>query len=169
MSGIILLVILAIWTVIVTKLTAFFTSKVHAGIKKKVLSVIIFALLFSAPVADEIIGGFQFRALCREGTKIVFDADKAKDKTVQLKNVPDRIIDKVIPIREMTWDWVDIKTGQTYIKYKYFYAKGGWLSRLISFPQGSPPYTFDRFCGSNEDALFKKMNISKDVNKYYGE
>jgi len=170
MSGIILLLVLAVWFYAVIKLSGYCTSKMQFGSKKAITNIILFLFIFLAPVADDIVGGFQFRALCEEGMQPVYDAKKIEGKIVQLKNSPDQVIAKIIPIREQIWDWVDPGTGKTLIKYRYYYATGGWLSRLIGFPQGSPPYTFDGSCGSRESYLiFDQLNITKNVNSYYGE
>jgi len=170
MSGIILFFLLATWFYIVAKICGWIVSGMRPGNKKAITLIVIFTLLFIAPVGDEIVGGFQFRALCARGTKPVYDAEKAMGKTVILKQIPDRIIKKVIPIREQIWDWVDIKTGEPIIIYKRYYASGGWLSQIIGFPQGSPPYIFNGTCGSKESFLiFGHLNIIKNVDKYYGE
>lgn len=170
MSGIILLLVLVIWAFVVIKLTGFFVRKMQFGVTKVLVSMVLFVLLFIVPVADDIAGGFQFRAICKQGSKLLYDAEKAQGKTVQLKNTPDRKMIKIVPIREKIWDWVDPNTGETLIQYKYYYAKGGWLSRSIGFPQGSPPYTFDGSCGSKKSvSIFDQLNITEDVSKYYGE
>jgi hypothetical protein len=170
MSGIILLLILSAWFYAVKKLSGLCTSKMLPGTKKIITYRILFALFFIAPVVDDIIGGFQFRNLCDRGIEPVYDEEKIRGKTLQLKNTQDRIIKKVVPIREQVWNWVDSNTGETLISYKNYYASGGWLSHLIGFPQSSPPYTFDGSCGSREiQDIFDKFNITKNTTEYYGE
>ena len=163
MSGIILLTVLALWFFIATKITGFLTSKIYLKIKGKWIYSMVFILVFIAPVMDEIIGGFQFRALCTPENLLIYDADKVRGKTVRFKDLPDySITNKIIPIQVVQNQWIDTATNETLITRKIFYASGGWLSRFVGFPQGSPPYTFNGKCSSKKYyPLFKKLNITK--------
>lgn len=55
-------------------------------------------------------------------------------------------------------------TGEIVIKRKKFRARGGWLSRMISFNSVTGPYTFDGVCGvKNELAqLERNLNIKAE-------
>jgi hypothetical protein len=112
-------------------------------------------------VADDIIGGFQFRALCKQGYAPAYDEAVAKGKVVFLKDTQDKEIQNaLIPIHEESWEYADHLTGETILKWKEYHARGGWLSRLIGFPQGSPPYTFNAACSSEGNfALLKRLNM----------
>jgi len=77
MSGIILIVILAAWFFLVKKLTGLCVMKMQEGVKKTTVTVVIFILLFVAPVADEIIGGFQFRAMCTPENLLIYNVRAA--------------------------------------------------------------------------------------------
>jgi hypothetical protein len=162
MSGLILLFVLGVWFFIAKKLTSFLTTKMQVSTLKKATQVLLFAMILVAPVADEIVGGFQFRALCERGYLPIYDAAKAKGKTVYLKDVPDEnISNSLIPIREEYWKYVDSATGETLLSWKEYHAKGGWLSRAVGFPQGSPPYTFNAICSSESNYfILKRLNIT---------
>lgn len=165
MSGIILLLVLAAWVYVAKKLSRFFVREMHAGTKKNAVTIVLFVLLFIAPVADEIAGGFQFRALCTPENMLVYDESKVRNKKVVTKESIVKTINKIIPIRELTREWLDPANGQVLITHKMYHAKGGWLSRTIGFPQGSPPYTFNGSCSSKEYyELFEKLNITKIEN-----
>lgn|SRR3990167_4330273 len=172
MTGIILIVILVVWFFVVFKVSGKCVAKMAWSGKKYAYRMILFVLFFLAPVADDIAGGFQFRALCRSSDILIYDEKKIAGKTVQLKRPEYRTVRKIIPITEQLWDWVDPNTGESLIRYKDYNAKGGWLSRFIGFPQGSPPYTFDgsRRCGSMKaNQLFEKLKITEITQNYYGE
>ncbi|MBU1393472.1 MAG: hypothetical protein KJ856_10450 [Gammaproteobacteria bacterium] len=140
------------------------------GNKKKIVQVTCFIFIFFMPVADDIAGGIQFRKLCAENTAVFIDYENARNATIQLVRQDDKIINKIIPIREDVRDWVDSRTGKTLIKYTYLNARGGWLSHLVGFPQGSPPYTFDGSCGAKKPvSIMEKLNITEDTKNYYGE
>ena len=169
MSGIILFLVLATWFYIVAKICGWIVSGMRPGNKKAITLIVIFTLLFIAPVGDEIVGGFQFRALCARGIKPVYNEQKARGKIVQYKEIEIRIIKKIIPIWESTSEWVDPDTGEALVILKRYVAKGGWLSRLIRFQQGSPPIIFDGTCRSKEFfTIFDKLGIKKIKGYYRG-
>jgi hypothetical protein len=169
MSGIILLLILSAWFYAVKKLSGLCTSKMLPGAKKIITYRILFVLFFIAPVADDIIGGFQFRALCISDNLLVYDTEKVRRSTIQYKNVTVYRIKKIIPIWVTESQWVSPDTGEILIISRKYDAKGGWLSRFIGFPEGSPPYTFYGSCSYlNEfSQLIKKFNINK-LEKRFG-
>jgi len=163
MSGIILLLVLVIWIFVTMKVTGFFVSKMHFGVTKVLMSIVLFVRMCIAPVADDIAGGFQFRALCTPENMLVYDESKVRNKRVITNQSTVKTINKIIPIRELTREWLDPVDGKVLITHKMYHAKGGWLSRSIGFPQGSPPYTFDGSCSSKEYyELFEKLNITKE-------
>jgi hypothetical protein len=162
MSVIFLIIIVAAWFFAVKSLTGAITSTMKSGIIKKTTYIFLFTFLFLLPVADDIIGGFQFRALCTPENKLIYDAEKVRGKTVKTKDSTTHTLDKIIPIRVLTREWYDADTGEILITHKMYKAKGGWLSQLIGFPGGSHPYTFDGSCSSKEYyELFGKLNITR--------
>ncbi len=160
MSGIILLVILTLWFIFVVKLTVFFISKIALKTQKKWMYPVVFILLFIAPVADEIIGGFQFRALCTPENLLVYDVDKLRGKIVVPRDIPMKTLDKIIPIVVTIGAWEDAGTGELLLTYKIISAKGGWLSHFIG--GGTSFFTFNGKCSSKEYyKLFEKLNVTK--------
>ena len=165
MSGIILISILVVWFFIVKVLARLCVIKMQPSTKKTNTHIILFILIFIVPFADDIVGGFQFRAMCTPKNLLVYDPEKVRGRSVTPRDVPFQIINKIIPIHVSTGQWEDAETGELLITYKIFRAKGGWLSRLIGFPQGSPPYTFNGYCSSKEYyQLYEKYNVTKIEN-----
>lgn len=163
MAGLFLLAILSLWILICLLITRFIFKNTEKKYIKKIFIPIVFLLILTAPVMDEIIGGFQFRALCNKNSLLIFDEEKIKGKTVIYQRVRDNYIYQyLIPVLERNWSYKDISTGEIVISWKSYEAKGGWLSHFIGFPQGSPPYTFDGYCSSKEgfDFDFKKYGTN---------
>ena len=162
MSGLILLFILGVWGFASYSLARLIVGSIKNSNVRVAAHGVLMVLLFLAPVADDIIGGFQFRALCRDEAIFVIDIEKAKGATVvTLPNRDTELTDYILPIKKRYWEYKNVVTGETLISWNDFYAKGGWLSRTIGFPQGSPPYTFNGVCLSKDgfDYNFKKHNI----------
>ena len=165
MSGIILLLILAAWFYAVKKIAAFFISKMQPSTKKTVIHKLIFVFIFILPIVDDIICEFQFRSMCTPENLLIYEPEKLRGKSVISRDVPLQTINKIVPVRVSTGQWEDSETGELLITYRIYRAKGGWLSRFIGFPQGSPPYTFNGYCSSKEYyELFQKFNVTKIEN-----
>lgn len=166
MSGLILLIVLAIWGFASFSLARLIVKPIASSIVKKGVNIALVALIFIAPVADDIVGGVQFRSLCGEGAVIKVDENKAKGKTVYLEDVTTEMIDGfIIPIEKQNWSYRDVNNNELLLTWGYYHAQGGWLSRLIGFPQGSPPYTFNGSCYPKEafggKSIFDRLNIKK--------
>ncbi len=163
MSGILLIIILAIWSFVVKAISRLCVKNLQSGTKKTIIHIALFILFFIAPVADDIIGGFQFRAMCTPDNMLVYDSEKVRGKSIEYKGVSVDKIYKIIPIWVTQSEWTEPGAAQVLIVRKKYDAMGGWLSRLIGFPEGSPPYTFDGTCNSFKayDQLLKKLNITE--------
>lgn len=167
MIGLMVLLVLCVWMFLANVIARYFLSRMQleAGKKRNLIYFGLFVLVFIAPVADEIIGGFQFRAMCTPDNLLSYDPEKVKEKTVETNESSTVTLNKIIPIHELTRKWHDADTGEVLIVRKIYNASGGWLSRLIGFPEGSPPYTFDGHCDSKEYyQIFKKLNVTKIEN-----
>jgi hypothetical protein len=164
MSGFIFFGILGVWFFVAKKLTDFFTSGIQAQSKKNWLYPLVFILILIAPVMDEIIGDFQFRALCIVGNQLVYDSEKIQGKTLLWTGLPrTKVENTIIPIEESLNVWVDIGSNEVLLEYKEYYATGGWLSRLIAFNSVTRPYTFSGSCGVKKEItqLQNKLHIER--------
>lgn len=164
MSGLILIFIIVLWVMAVKKLTAFFTKAMPVNGFSKIVKILLFSLIFVLPFVDEIIGGFQFRALCEAETQLKYDKDKLSNKSVysdlldavQLKGM-------AIPVISQTQTYTDIQTHELLLSFKDLNADGGWLSRAIAFNSVHAPYTFNGHCGFGwvkVTEIFKSLNVT---------
>jgi hypothetical protein len=161
MSGLILLFVLGVWFFIAKKLTSFLTTKMQVSTLKKATQVLLFAMILVAPVADEIVGGFQFRALCEREAVAIYDKDKLYGKTVhqQSANVT-YFTNTILPSYKQLWVYADDTTNQEVISYADLHSDGGWLSRWIDFNSVHSPYSFIGHCSGDKNGyLFQNLNI----------
>ncbi len=88
MTGLLLLGVIGIWLVIivfaVTRLARLFKTVWIRNVVVALASVAMFLLR----VADELITAPQFNKLCEEGTKLKFDPEKIRGKTIFLADDP---------------------------------------------------------------------------------
>ncbi len=166
MIGLIALFILIVWGIVAFGLAKLLVIPIKSYNSKIVVSVILTGIFFIAPVTDEIIGGFQFRELCKSSSKIIYDEKTARNKTVVYQKARDRKINEYfLPITERYWSYKDVNTGEILVSWKTYDADGGWASHLIGFPEGgSSPYTFNGHCApAGWWEVLGKLNIK--VNK----
>jgi hypothetical protein len=166
MGGLILLFIIALWVFLVTKLTKFLSKWIPVSKFSPALKVLLFILLLVMPFMDEIIGGFQFRALCKAEAVATYDEAKVRGKTVHLKTL-DRVnlTGTVLPMYKRTLKYIDVTSQEELLSYVDIHADGGWLSRWIDFNSVHKPYTFDGNCSGDKDGyLFQNLNI-KDAER----
>lgn len=180
MAGLIILFILGSWAFVTAKITKFIILKI--GLEQKedvsktssleilfrlVAFLVVYTLVFISPVADEVIGKEQMEFLyCNTENMLIYDEDKVRGKSLQYKFVPRKKINKILVIKEISSEWVDPKTGEVFITRRMYYARGGWLSKLIS---AGKPLTFSDHCSpKGYYELFKKLDVKK-LDGRYGE
>ena len=119
---------------------------------RSLLAIALFVVLVPLPVIDEIIGGIQFKQLCKEHDEIHVDRLKAKGRTVYLADTPDEYLHGVaVPVRVLRWRFVDATTGELIVSYDDLYAQDGWLVRFFGF--WNSPVLFHGFCAPGGKAV----------------
>jgi hypothetical protein len=138
----------------------------HSGAVKKVTQSLLFLMLLITPLADEIVGVFQFRALCSEGTVVQVDEKKAFGRIVRYQRRGKDVYaaNTVVKIRVDTASFKDVETDEILLSYKTYSATGGWLIRMLSISETNSPLIFNGYCApKNEATVLKKLNI-KELN-----
>lgn len=161
MIGLSVIFVIVIWVFLVTKLTGFLGKLLPANQFSAPLKVLLFILLLVMPFMDEIIGGFQFRALCKTEAVAIYDEAKVRGKTVhdnQSSAERYNFTNTILPTYKLTSKYADHATNKLLITYVSLYSDGGWLSRWIDFNGDHSPQTFDGSC-SGGDYLFENLNI----------
>ncbi|MDR3054586.1 MAG: hypothetical protein LBU53_04195 [Zoogloeaceae bacterium] len=143
MSGLILLAIIGLFVAVLN----FFRKWLFSCCGKKldthkirlVANVVFWVFAFTLPVADEIIGAFQFRALCDTNTTFKIDAEKIKGKTVNVVLDPlnKKISGLMLPVDFTRQAYRDAETNEEYASLIVYDARGGWLMRSLWEPSGT--------------------------------
>jgi hypothetical protein len=162
MTGLLLLIVVGIWFFVTIKIVIFIAGKLPEMWWRPVVGVGLFALIFSLPLLDEIIGGQQFEQLCKENSMIQVDRAKAIGKTVYSDLQP-RIEVKGtwVPIVLQQWRYVDATTDELVVSYSSLIASGGRFIQMLGISEGGMPLTFNGSCGPKENTkkLFKSLEI----------
>jgi len=170
-TGFLLIGVLIAWLAVAIALARAFTRGIKAGARRAAAGVVVFALLLPLPVVDEIIGGFQLRAFCREGAVARYDEEKLRGRTVRMRlepnpgvpsvmQTPTRRVGALIPIEEQTEEWIDVATGEVLLSQKAYTARGGLLIRMLGISNDDSPLTIDpRWCGVNAGPIIKQLDV----------
>jgi len=155
--GVLLAVIL--WFVTASAITYSVVRWIRAPALRAVIAVSLFALLLVAPIADELIGAFEYERLCRtagqikiSGSMIVsakyFSSDgspkpewarmslKERERVSGLGNdIKSRQVNHgPMPIIESQGRLVDAKSGSVLAFYEFYSTRGGFISRDFEKP-----------------------------------
>lgn len=163
MTGIFLVIVVAIWIVFIKWLTPKLVSSIKHARLKQAASVLVFVFLLILPVMDEIIGGFQFRALCEtKGEISKIDEEKARGKNVLMElSQGVSVGGMVLKTSEQTYSFIDADTYTVLFTYKVFSSDGGVLIRLLGISETDAPLTFKNVCGPpNVSTIFKRLNMN---------
>jgi hypothetical protein len=163
MGGLILLFILCAWGYASYSLAILIAQPIKNPEIKTGVNIALLVLIFIAPVADDIIGGFQFRALCSESAVLVVDEERARGKTVTSQNIESKKHDEYfVPIVESYESYKAVGSNETIISWNVFRAQGGLLSRSLGLFQSSKPYTFTGVCTSPKwkNTIFSDLKIT---------
>lgn len=121
------------------------------------IKVGIFLALLVSPFVDEVIGMYQFGALCKANGIESADISKARGKRVIAQHGERYYVNgPIMPIKVSDDIFRDADSGEVLIQSKDYFAEGGWLMRYTPLSMGSPqPMLFD----GNSCGLMAKRKI----------
>ena len=164
MTGLLLMLVGIVWTVIVSFLVRFKADFILPKPPwRKVVQVGLFVALLPLPLIDEIVGGWQFARFCEIHSGIQLDRQKIIGTTIYF--VPKKstyVSGTWIPIRHQSWLHVDKTSGTKSMQYDSFHVKGGWLVRMLRISEGDVPLLFRDACFPKENpaTLLKSLNVT---------
>lgn len=163
MIGLMFLAVIVLWFAICFSLLFFVCIK-KCSTLSKVFSFIFGVILLVAPFYDEIIGGWEFKKICKEGAVVIVDEEHARGKTVFLDDIKSvKTYGYALPIVTQKWSYKDVYEEKVIVEWSEYRSEGGWLSRRIKLMGQSGPLTFNGYCypeGSGS-YIFNKLEIKK--------
>lgn len=129
------------------------------------IKVGVFLALLASPFVDEVIGMYQFEALCKASGIESADVSKAQGKRVKLEvGAPNSLNGMIMPGTVEDWFYKDAGNNEIVIHHKAYFAYGGWLMRYTPLSMGSHhPMLFSGGCPIDyvdRDSIFSKNNIT---------
>lgn len=145
MSGLLFLVIVALWLWALTWLVDKIGKRLANRPWRPWAKFGIFVLLLPLPLIDEIVGGWQFKRLC-EANVVRIDKEAARGRMVYEERVPYPVpvSGTWINVRKWPFRFLDVTTGEVVVSFDQFLAEGGRL--FPGFDSGHTPLTFKGEC-----------------------
>jgi hypothetical protein len=163
MTGILLIAVAMAWLVVAFFLTRRITRPLRSSFIRLATGSLAFPVLLVTPLADELIGAWQFNSLCKKYAVQVVDEQAALNAhVVSTDGSGDRdATGTAVRIRIRPWIYQDATTGKVVVSYHTLYANGGWLIRALGISETTSPLLFARSCGpANERAFVKAFHIT---------
>lgn len=163
MTGILLLIVIAIWGAIVVWLAKMITKKLPKTWWHNLIDILVCMVLLPLPLIDEIVGARQFEQLCKDNSTIQVDRATAVGKTVYFVPQPDvEVKGTWVRIVLKTHLFIDAATGENVVSYNTLIAEGGRFIRSLGIFEGGMPLTFRGTCVPNANIknLFKSLEIT---------
>ena len=160
MTALIFLVALGLWLFTAIKLS----QKIPRwlGLTKDGISLMIFPLVFLAPIADELIGRWQFNRLCEREAVVTLSPDWEKVKRARERDIPIVTLDGYfIRILSQHVEYFDADTGKNFLTNQAFHSYGGFLAYRMGMGLGGStacwPEGYDQtYKQANLDVLIKQ-------------
>lgn len=136
MIGLLALALLVLWACAAFAISILMAAQLKPTRWRPLIVLLVFSILLPLPVIDEIVGGFQYRALCAEhASQFRLRAIDPKGKRVRLTIDPSNkyIAGTAIPIRHTREIYRDVVSGEEIVSLDLYVASGGILMRTIGF------------------------------------
>jgi hypothetical protein len=122
-------------------------------------------VLLASPFVDEVIGKYQFEALCKANGIESADVSKARGKRVKLEvGTSHPLNGAIMPGTVEDWFYKNADSNEIVIQHMSYFAFGGWLMRYTPVSMGSHhPMLFPGGCTKNYldmNLIFSKNNIT---------
>lgn len=139
MAGLIFLAALAALVALLVWLSGLLTRGLRGSQDRRFMVRVLIVLgAFPLMLADEIIGKYQFEELCKINGIMNADVSLARGKRVNGEHGESRFISgTIMPIEESDVTFRDVENNELLIRYKNYYAFGGWLMRYTPLSMGS--------------------------------
>jgi len=143
MAGLLLLSIFIAWLLATLWLSKRATQTMAISWKRHAARIGLLTILLPLPLVDEIIGGFQFRALCEKNA--VFQMGVSNPEGRVTKYVGDPVNELVpgtaIRIYRTHAKFIDIQSDEVVVQFDEYTASGGKFIRALSISEGNAPLT----------------------------
>ena len=146
MSGLLFLGVVGLWVWACVAMTRWIMRRIDSKPRRLLTGMGVFVLLLVLPVADEIVGGFQFRALCeKNASRFQMGVGNPEGRTTKVTfDQSDHVAEfTAIPISYSRLEYHDVATGELVVAFDSYSAQGGVFIRALGISNNDSPLTID--------------------------
>lgn len=162
MTGLLLILVLGLWTWLALTLADRFTDAVARVALRRGLKSLLFLVLLPLPLADEIYSLGAFTRMCETDTKLVLLDQQLAGKRVWfagVRSVPRKI--GLLPGLEKQWTYVVAESEAPAFHYSSIHVRGGWLMQMLGISETRAPLLLPDRCRSvNAAELRQRLNVT---------
>ena len=123
-----------------------------------VISVLLFPVVLAAPVADELIGRWQFNRLCEREAVVTLSPDWEKVKRAGKRDIPIVTLDGYfIRVLSQRVEYFDIDTGKNFLTNQAFHADGGFLAYRMGLGLGTSTVCWPK----DDNQIYRQANLEE--------
>lgn len=143
MTGLFLLAVVGLWVWVSLGITRAVLRRVPSPPWRWLVAPTLFTTLLTLPLVDEIVGGFQFRALCEKGAVLKIDTNMVRGKTIRLVIQPSNQVlpDQALRILRSRYSYQVAETGLEVASLETYEVGGGWFIRTLGISNNNSPLT----------------------------
>lgn len=162
MTGLLLLAVVGLWAWACFAIARGFVKRFPKSRLRLLFGPFVFLVLLVLPVADEIVGGFQFRSLCAKATLHV-GVSHVPGRIARYSGDPidEPVPNTAIPILRSRNVYIDTMTSELIARYDDFVAKGGLLIRALGISATDAPLTIGKpFCSGKRSSTALPLQLN---------
>ena len=123
-----------------------------------VISVLLFPMVLVLPVADELIGRWQFSRLCEREAVVTLSPDWEKVKRAGEREIPSVTLNGyLIRVRSQRMEYFDIDTGKNFLTNQAFHAYGGFLAYRMGLGLGTSTACWPK----DVSLIYRQVNLDE--------
>ena len=159
MTGLLLLTVVGLWMWACVAITRAVLRRMPSLLWRWVVAPALFSALLILPLADEIVGGFQFRALCEKGAVLKIDAEKAKGRSVRVVIQPSNevVLGQALRTLHTHFSYRVVDSDEEIARYDTYVVNGGWFIRALGISETNSPLLIGApYCGPPKEGSMDK-------------
>ena len=129
MAGLLVRGIATIWLLLAAKFGRWTANVFRTSSVSAVAGVAAFAAAVILPFVDEILGRYQFQSLCAAEATVWVHPNAASVLAAKAKPSLKDLQGFAFPIQEQMSEYVDLATGEPFLRVRAFHTPGGFVMR----------------------------------------
>jgi hypothetical protein len=143
MTGVLLIAAAGVWALLAWRFSGWATRLASTKGLKWLIRLLAFAALLICPLADEIVGGFQFKSICDREAVLKIDPERVRGRTLKQIATQSFRADTVLRTEEWRNSFVDATTGEELASFKWLRMSGGWFIQVLGISEGNAPLSIN--------------------------